>query len=383
MEAFAITNKGTEKTAAEEILEIIKLKSEAKTEERLVKFQAKNYEDICKIIYLGQSFSKVCVFLGEFTFEDGNDFEKKFSENISKSKLEDWLHDELSFRTECTRESEHNFSSIDIEKEAGGVILAASKAKLSVDLKNPQLKIFIFINNSNCIYGIDLSGIDLSSREYKIFTHRQSFNGTIAFSLVKLSGWDRKKLIIDPMCGSGMVPIEAAIWQTGFSHNYYRKDKLAFTKMDLGFDQKKFFLDIDAKAEFPSKPSISTSDMVLASVNATQKNSKIAGVQKAISVSRIDMDWMDTKVEQNSISFIITQFPDMTRMADAKVMEKLYHEFFYQADYTLKKKNAVIVVVCNMPEKIEEKAKEFGFKLEGKYDFWQGKEKMDVRKFIR
>ena len=50
MKAFAITNKGTEKTAAGEILELINSKTE--TEERLVKFQAKNYEDICKIIYL-------------------------------------------------------------------------------------------------------------------------------------------------------------------------------------------------------------------------------------------------------------------------------------------------------------------------------------------
>ena len=379
MKAFAITNKGTEEICAAEINELIKTKTEVK--EKIVIFDAGSYEDICKLIYLGQSISKVALFLGHFQFKD--DFFEQLEASIKKSDINNWLHEGLSFKAECIRHGEHDFSSIDVVPKIGEAILSCSKHSIKVDLKNPDLQIFAFVTGEGCYYGIDFAGIDLSTRDYKIFSHRESLNGTIAYSLVRLSEWDRKKILIDPFCGSATIPIEASIWQTGFPLNYYRKEKLVFKKMDLGFDQKKFFEDLDNKAKFPKKINLFGSDMLLTAVNSSNKNAKIAGIHKGLNLNRIDIDWIDTKFEENSISFMVTNIPEKTKMSNSKYLDKLYTEFWFQADYIMKKKDVVIVIACNTVEDMQKDAEKFKFKLEGQYDFWQGKEKIVVSKFVR
>jgi putative N6-adenine-specific DNA methylase len=372
MKAFAVCNKGIEDVCLLEIKELTGAKAEI--HERAVTFDAKGYEDLCRIAYLGQSMSKVALLLGEFSF--GEDFFEKLEENISKSEINDWLHGGITFRAECVRFGEHDFSSVDAAQKAGEAVLRNSGKGIKVNLKNPDVQLLLLVSGNSCHFGIDFAGIDLSNRDYKIFSHRESLNGPVAYSLVRLSGWDGKGILLDPFCGSATIPIEAAFWQTGFPINFYRKPKLAFTRMELGFDQKEFFSKIDSRAGFPGRPTVVGSDMLLSAVNASQKNAKIAGVQKALHVSRIDIEWLDTKFGENSVSHVVTDMPKLTRNTDARFIEKLCREFFHQADFVTKRKGAKIIVVSNTREELEKNAKEHGFKLEKEHELWQGKERI-------
>ncbi len=383
LKSFAIANKGTENFCAKEIKDLIN--ANCKILDRAIIFETEKYEDLCKLSYLGQSFSRVVLHMGDFEFEE-NLF-LKLEENILSSKINNWLHEGITFRTECLRLGEHNFTSVDVEQKSGGFILKKCEGKVKVDLRRPTLIVFIFVVDTHCYFGVDFSGFDQSLREYKIFSHRESLNGSIAYCLLRLSDWNKKEIIVDPFCGSATIPIEAAFWQTGISHNQFRKEKLAFTHMELGFDQKKFFDTIDKKIKFPDKISIFGSDMLLASVNASEKNAKIAGIHKAVKVMRMDMEWLDTKFEENTISKIVTHFPDSIKNLDdkddEKKLEKLYKEFFYQVDFSMKKKNASIIAICNYLDTMKKNAEEFGFKIDGKFEFWQGKEKLNIVKFVR
>ena len=140
---------------------------------------------------------------------------------------------------------------------------------------------------------------------------------------------------------------------------------------------------MDNKAKFPKKINLFGSDMLLTAVNSSNKNAKIAGIHKGLNLNRIDIDWIDTKFEENSISFMVTDIPEKTKMSNSKYLDKLYTEFWFQADYIMKKKDVVIVIACNTVEDMQKDAEKFKFKLEGQYDFWQGKEKIVVSKFVR
>src|SRR3989338_40653 len=161
MKAFVLTNKGSEHVCAAEIKELAG--SKARISERILIFPCQKYEDICRRAYKGQSIIRAGIFLGEFEFTD--DFEEKLEKAVMECSLNEWLSDGISFRAECIRYGEHDFSSNDIEKMAGGAILRNAGARLKVELRNPGLIIIVIAEGNKCLIGIDFAGFDLSNRE--------------------------------------------------------------------------------------------------------------------------------------------------------------------------------------------------------------------------
>lgn len=94
----------------------------------------------------------------------------------------------------------------------------------SVDPINPDLRINIHIYRENCTVSLDSSGSSLHKRGYRIAVDKAPVNEVLAAGMIKLSGWDGKTNLIDPMCGSGTILIEAALQAFGVAAGYYRKD---------------------------------------------------------------------------------------------------------------------------------------------------------------
>jgi len=90
-----------------------------------------------------------------------------------------------------------DFSSQDIEKETGAFIINNIKEKKAydqkVDLENPDLIFYVYIFNERCYLGIDFCGFDLSKRDYKVFSSASDIKGTIAYSLLRIVGYKKKK----------------------------------------------------------------------------------------------------------------------------------------------------------------------------------------------
>ena len=85
----------------------------------------------------------------------------------------------------------------------------------SVDLDQPSLRVNAYISNRNLIISIDSSGDPLYRRGYRISQGPAPLNEVLAAGLIQLSGWNRKDPFIDFMCGSGTLPIEAAMMAAG------------------------------------------------------------------------------------------------------------------------------------------------------------------------
>jgi len=97
----------------------------------------------------------------------------------------------------------------------------------SVDLKSPTLPIQVHIRENQCTVLLDSSGEPLFKRGYRVETGPAPLNEVLAAGMLKLAGWPLDKPFLDPMCGSGTLPIEAALMATRTPSQWYR-ERFAF-----------------------------------------------------------------------------------------------------------------------------------------------------------
>ena len=94
----------------------------------------------------------------------------------------------------------------------------------SVDTKNPEIRIDIYIHNENVVVSLDSSGHSLHRRGYRQEADVAPINEALAAGILKLAGWDGLGHFIDPMCGSGTFLIEAAMMAHNIPPQVFRKD---------------------------------------------------------------------------------------------------------------------------------------------------------------
>lgn len=93
----------------------------------------------------------------------------------------------------------------------------------SVDLDRPTLAIHLYLDRDQCHVSLDSSGGSLHRRGYRSRTNLAPINEVLAAGLVLLSGWDGRSCLVDPMCGSGTILIEAALYAANIPPGYYRE----------------------------------------------------------------------------------------------------------------------------------------------------------------
>jgi putative N6-adenine-specific DNA methylase len=80
----------------------------------------------------------------------------------------------------------------------------------SVDTENPMVKFNLHIHKNQAVLSLDASGESLHKRGYRTMLHKAALNEALAAALVLMTGWQRETGFVDPFCGSGTFPIEAA-----------------------------------------------------------------------------------------------------------------------------------------------------------------------------
>jgi len=92
-----------------------------------------------------------------------------------------------------------------------------------VDKDNPQIYIDVHISKDKCTVSLDSSGESLHKRGYRVAADKAPLNEVLAAGMIKLSDWKKEGDFIDPMCGSGTIPIEAAMEAMHIPAGYYRQ----------------------------------------------------------------------------------------------------------------------------------------------------------------
>lgn len=383
MKAFAITHKGIEDICVDEIIDILKLnKKNIQIKDSAVIFNVKNLKDMCKLSYKAQSIIRILFLFDSFNInnEDLNKTIEIINNKTKKISFSKWLDKETTFMVRCQRIGKHDFSSGDISGEIGKSIIKTIRHKYKytpkVNLKNPDVVFFVFINNNKCYLGIDFSGFDMSKRDYKIFNISGSLKGTLAYALVRLSGF--KNSMMNPLTRAGVLCIESALFASNFPVNYYKKKDFAFLKLkhlkNIDFD--KFFDNIDKKIKKKITQKIYCFNNDMRNVQAAKKNAKIAGIQRLISFGKVDLEWLDTRFDKGKIQSIVSVI-DFSKDSNINDNKKFCDELFYQSEFILNKKGKVVILSNNL-DLIKESAKKHKFKLSEERSIFSGKRELKI-----
>jgi putative N6-adenine-specific DNA methylase len=201
----------------------------------------------------------------------------------------------------------------------------------SIDLAKPDLRIHIYINDDHCDVLLDSSSESLHRRGFDRETMEAPLNESLAAGLVLLSGWRGEKDLIDPMCGSGTILLEAAMIARNIPPLYKRKYfGFLFWK---NFDAD-LWAEVQREAMARIKPSISCKilgyDTNMQATRYAQRNASAAGVHKEITVERKSME-VQEQPENPSVIITNPPYDDRIKIEDTDA-------FYEMIGDTLKKK---------------------------------------------
>lgn len=180
---------------------------------------------------------------------------------------------------------------------------------------------------------IDTSGTGLHKRGYRVCDVAAPIKETLAAAMVQLSFWKAGRLLVDPCCGSGTIPIEAAMIGRNIAPGLNRK--FASQEWDIippeiwKEERKAAFEAIDYDADIR----IEASDISGRAVEAAIENAAEAGVDDCVEFKKMDMARL-TAEEEGGI--IITNPPYGERIGEKKQIEAIYSAYneFYRKNPT-------------------------------------------------
>lgn len=153
----------------------------------------------------------------------------------------------------------------------------------SVRINNPDVLLNIHIAQTTCTLSLDSSGESLHRRGYRQEQVEAPLNEVLAAGMVLMTGWRGECDLIDPMCGSGTIPIEAALIARNIAPGVFRKG-FAFEKW-VDFDSEMFdeiYNDDSQEREFTHK--IYGYDNNPKANEIATHNIKAAGVSKDVTL---------------------------------------------------------------------------------------------------
>jgi putative N6-adenine-specific DNA methylase len=190
----------------------------------------------------------------------------------------------------------------------------------SVDASDPDIVFNLHISNDLVTVSLDSSVIPLFKRGYRKVQGTAPINEILAAGIILLSGWEAGTSLLDPMCGSGTVPIEAAMIAANIPPGRFRKfygfQRWKDYDEDLFCKVRK---ESESKAQNP-EVKISGSDISEDAVSMACTNVESAGLSDIISISL--NDFSDLKASDNE-GVIIMNPPYGQRMGTTD-NDKLY-----------------------------------------------------------
>lgn len=155
-------------------------------------------------------------------------------------------------------------------------------ARPNVDRSDPDVQLFVHLVKDRATVYLDYSGDSLHAHGFRAEQGAAPIKETLAAALVRYSGWDRESPLVDPMCGSGTLLLEAGLWASrrapGLSRGAFGFERWA--DFDEGARAAVDQLRQEARdAALPLKLSLIGSDTDARALEAARANAEQAGLR--------------------------------------------------------------------------------------------------------
>ncbi len=180
----------------------------------------------------------------------------------------------------------------------------------------------VFLMKDEVTVGLDTTGESLHKRGYRKLTAKAPIAENLAAALIMLTPWNKDRVLVDPFCGSGTIPIEAAMMAANIAPGMNR----SFTAENWPhIASKKIWYDTLDEARELMDLSVETDiqgyDIDENMVSISRENAKKAGVEKLIHFQKRGVEQLSCP---KKYGFIITNPPYGERLQDKESMAPLY-----------------------------------------------------------
>ena len=175
-----------------------------------------------------------------------------------------------------------DFMTLRIKDAVCDIFREKTGKRPDVEVRDPDIRIHLFLEKNNFSLYIDTSGAPLHQRGFRTASVEAPIKENLAAGIIKLSGWNPGEPFLDPMCGSGTFLIEAAMIASnqapGLNRNFGFMAWKSFDNI-LFSTIKKTYMDQVTKKDFLK---IYGSDKDLRAIRVSKKNLTLAGFENSV-----------------------------------------------------------------------------------------------------
>lgn len=279
-------------------------------------------EAICRANIFLRSTERILLLLGRF---QATTYDELF-EQIKDLPWEDYIPENGKFWvTKASSIKSKLFSPSDIQSIVKKAMVERMKQSYHLEWfpeDGAAYPVRIFIFKDEVMVTLDTSGDSLHKRGYRLATGKAPLTETLAAALLMLTPWKKDRILVDPFCGSGTFPIEAAMMAANIAPGMNRE----FTAMKwTNFISEQLWTEAFEEAQELVDTDIATDiqgyDIDGEILKAARENAKRAGVAHLIHFQqRAVADLHHPK----KYGFIVTNPPYGERMEEKEALPALY-----------------------------------------------------------
>ncbi len=299
--------------------------------------------------FTARSINRVVVLLA---YEDNIESLEDIKEVVNNTDWSNYIDKKQTIAVKSERVGQHKFTSLDMSKIIGQTIIENLKRSfgvpIRVNLESPDVKIIAELINKTFVLGIDTSGLSLHIRRYRVYNHPMPIRTTLAYTLVRLSDWKESEILVDPTCGGGTIPIEAALFArkippVKFRENDYLLYKLKFLNKEVIDEIKKEILSV---IKYDKTYEIFGMDINIKHIKGAMKNAKNAGVNDTISFIQGNAERLTNYFAPNSVDKIVSNPP--YSLPNKSRLRKFYNKFIKSVHDVLRPGGKSVIITSEI-----------------------------------
>ncbi|WP_290372175.1 THUMP domain-containing protein [uncultured Parasutterella sp.] len=188
-----------------------------------------------------------------------------------------------------------NFATLRVKDAVCDYFTDQDGERPDVDKHNPDIQIYVHLNEKSCIVYLDTSGESLFKRGWREAKGEAPLKENLAAGLLGLASWEPSIALQDPFCGSGTILIEAATIAANIAPGINRR--FGFEKF-VGFDSnawQQMKKEARMAVNWDADVNISGSDISTLIVDRAGKNAELAGLGRWLSEGKLRFSACDAR----------------------------------------------------------------------------------------
>ena len=265
---------------------------------------------------------RVLVTLREFPCPDG----ERLYQEVQKINWEQYIQPHNTLAVNATggnRQLNHtHFTALQVKNAIVDQQRHQFGQRSSIDIHNPDLQINVHIYQDRCTLSLDSSGTSLHRRGYRPAMGLAPLKETLAAALLHMAEWEPTLPFLDPLCGSGTLPLEASLKALNIAPGLFRQ-QFAFEKW-RDFDKELWeqLLEEAENSKLPNlKALIAGSDRNPDILKQARLNAEQCRVADKVTFTQTELSHLEAPAD---CGVIICNPPYGERLGEAKELGDFY-----------------------------------------------------------